>query len=348
MTGPKFEKAINLFVRHIMKDVYDAQLSGMILVEGIYITIPGRKTKHHKSKMETHLWTIDDMKTRRMAFVSAVKTATVANRGCFVKSLYRVVSSGRKGTSLTYTKYVPCYKQYVLHHRKDAKINYRSFIPDPSKCLREGLFFTEAAALAYANVATLKWETTSYISDVVEADAKGNHRDTFEKFLYFIVMQKEAKYFNLMAPISELLRHIPSELYALECEAETMMEVLYFFQRLVSSGIDLNQNKVPNKRGDMTSDENMVNYATVVSDQFEQYSYALKRIMNMKRMSAITGLETFVHYQLDVLQQAFPSEVTSLRPLVGIHNPLSYIMDAFKNLQSVCSVLDLTISRYVD
>lgn len=335
ITGKKFEKAINFFAKHLMKDLFEAQQSGKVMIEGIYVPVPSRKKNQ---PCTVKLWTDEMMKSTRTAFVTAVKTAFVAKKECYADALYRIHSPGRKGTESIYASYLRVRKKYCLHHRENEKGSFRSFCEDPSKAIREGLFFSQDSAQEYESFAPKKETLDIYCQKVLEASTRGDFRLMYECVLYYIIMKNDPEYLELLRSICEMTHRIPQQLHAIQTQGQILLWSMEYCQRIVSSqGVSAVLNK--DKKSDL------VKYTDVILEQFQQFNYSIRRILNTNCTSSMSGLEAMIDARLIELEDLVPVHLSSLRPITGGFNQMTPVFEAIDDILTACSAVEISVAR---
>jgi hypothetical protein len=186
--GPRFEKAVNLFALQIMKEVFKADSADNAIVHGVHVTVPGRKRNDPGT---LKLWTIAAIRSSKSAFITAIKTATVAKRRIVMSGLFPLVvtpsdgygggadssfspsrSPGRGAETWQGEESAPqrayhfIEKQYSLHFQKLPPVGVvratddaapanqppQSFAMYPLASLCLGLFFSASDAQSYFDV----------------------------------------------------------------------------------------------------------------------------------------------------------------------------------------------------
>ena len=156
--GPQFEKAVTIFSRRIMTEIFAADQANDSCVSICCISKTAARRKGDPDN--TKKWTAEQIRTQKNSFVSAVKSSTVSHRSVSLELVMRTRSAkltrsnplsnaqrqkleeaGKLSSETTHWKFVRVRRTFVMHYQDGKpKSATRTFAEFPGGVLATGVF----------------------------------------------------------------------------------------------------------------------------------------------------------------------------------------------------------------
>ena len=297
LEGPDFEKAVDRFVKHLLKQAHDTDGSRGLIVEGMYVQ--GRSRVKGGAEGIPRRYTAAELRKSWKGFARDAKSAALGRRAIYLDALCWLDVMGGRTVTLR--------KHYTLHFKATGRAGAsggreESFAAVPFESLATGVFFDLQDAERYAQLFNFPLPDDAMMlphrqrikGRLVELWEGGQICESLEELILICAFSNRPELDELTA----LFNGVIGQVRALVVQAEDLWKLVDFIVHDRSiDGLKLAelQQQHTGKQDGKTGDAENIDIICSVMQQYESFKDKILQLTQPQNSSDVMSVRKVVH-----------------------------------------------------